>query len=796
MRNFIACLLSLFVWVTLARAETLNWNYPAGNVNVLAGSSTTTVNTVSITSSGVATGSFAANSLQIMPTTSSNGSSTGIVNMTMDANTDNSSAFQTFTVRFSEPVYNVSFTVLDIDGGPSYAGLWNDVVDFSSDNGFPSATITNASWVAYNAATGRATAISNQNAVSGSANQAYGNIRLTFVGPITTFSVRHYSAAVDDPGTGANETNAAGQVIFIDDVTFTRSPRLAIQKTSNGGVGTFNFSNSNGFTFSAPTTYAYGVTTTSVTTAVAGTPVTGSSNILGYTNVATTITETGPAGWLITSSPVVCTDSNSATSGNPASFNATVSGAAVTLAATNVRPGAVITCSIVNGKRPTLQIVKQSVGNTGSFDFISSNFSGTVSVNTGTANPQSSAVQTLTTASVATTVTETVPAGWTLASATCTGMGAGGTATLVGNVLTLNAAATAATANIVCTFTNNKTPIVRVQKITTGGFGGTFTFTSGNLATTPSGITTTLANTATPSSPAPINYVSVTGNNVTLAESISLAWISSGVTCSDGNAAVTGNPTPVATSTTANVTISGARVVNGADITCVFTNAAAAPQLTVSKSASPASVTAAGQTVTYTITVQNSGNVALTSIAISDPLGSVTCSSSGTNVIASLAPAASQNCSLTYVATQSDFDTNGGGDGDIDNTASAASTYNGNAVSGNGSAAVGLMLNPAFVIEKSASPMVNVAAGSTVTYNYRVRNTGNTTVTGVTVADAHNGYGTSPVPGNEVMLNDAAPLSDSTDSGANGVWDSLRPGDEIVFTASYIVKQKDIDLHQ
>jgi hypothetical protein len=55
---------------------------------------------------------------------------------------------------------------------------------------------------------------------------------------------------------------------------------------------------------------------------------------------------------------------------------------------------------------------------------------------------------------VATTITAAASAGFDLIGATCTGLGAGGTATLAGNVLTLSAAATAAGANIACTFTS------------------------------------------------------------------------------------------------------------------------------------------------------------------------------------------------------------------------------------------------------------------------------------------------------------------------------------------------------
>lgn len=43
------------------------------------------------------------------------------------------------------------------------------------------------------------------------------------------------------------------------------------------------------------------------------------------------------------------------------------------------------------------------------------------------------------------------------------------------------------------------------------------------------------------------------------------------------------------------------------------------------------------------------------------------------------------------------------------------------------------------------------------------------------------------------MFADVAPPGDSTDSIANGSWDSLAPGDEIEFTAAYTFVQGDID---
>jgi len=75
----------------------------------------------------------------------------------------------------------------------------------------------------------------------------------------------------------------------------------------------------------------------------------------------------------------------------------------------------------------------------------------------------------------------------------------------------------------------------------------------------------------------------------------------------------------------------------------------------------------AGEVITYNVVVTNSGNETLTNVVVNDPL-------TGLNeTIASLAPGATQSFTTTYTVQQSDIDNNGGGDGDIDNTATAAS---------------------------------------------------------------------------------------------------------------------------
>ena len=106
-------------------------------------------------------------------------------------------------------------------------------------------------------------------------------------------------------------------------------------------------------------------------------------------------------------------------------------------------------------------------------------------------------------------------------------------------------------------------------------------------------------------------------------------------------------------------------------------------------------------------------------------------------------------------------------------------------------------LIPAMTVVKSANTAGPVSAGTVITYTFKVKNTGNTTITSVTLADTFNGNGTPPAPANEVLSLDAAPSGDSSNGTPNdGNWAVLGPGDEATFTAAYTVTQADIDLLQ
>ncbi|MEZ5870931.1 MAG: hypothetical protein R3D32_03620 [Nitratireductor sp.] len=223
-----------------------------------------------------------------------------------------------------------------------------------------------------------------------------------------------------------------------------------------------------------------------------------------------------------------------------------------------------------------------------------------------------------------------------------------------------------------------------------------------------------------------------------------------------------------------------------------------APAITVTKSANVGAVNNAGDVITYSVLVANSGNTTVTGITVSDGLVTLVCPTSGTATIATLAPSASETCTGSYTVPQSVFDNNGGGDGDIDNTATANGTGAGGSgpVSASSSVAVTLNLNPSISLTKVADDDTLVNAGQVITYTYTVTNNGNQTLTNVNVADTHKG-----VPGALVPAFSSFTINNG-DGGGNFSTNSgntltvLYPGDQAVFTATYTVLQDDVDYLQ
>ncbi|MEX2624382.1 MAG: hypothetical protein WD651_11720 [Acidimicrobiia bacterium] len=135
-----------------------------------------------------------------------------------------------------------------------------------------------------------------------------------------------------------------------------------------------------------------------------------------------------------------------------------------------------------------------------------------------------------------------------------------------------------------------------------------------------------------------------------------------------------------------------------------------------------------GDEIDYAFTVTNTGNVTLTEVAVSDSLGiTVTCDD------ATLAPDASTDCDATYTITQADID-----DGQVANTATAtAEGPQGQDASNIASDTVLLPQVATLELEKSAAPTTYNTVGQTISYSFLVTNTGNVTLTNLSVIDSH-----------------------------------------------------------
>ena len=141
----------------------------------------------------------------------------------------------------------------------------------------------------------------------------------------------------------------------------------------------------------------------------------------------------------------------------------------------------------------------------------------------------------------------------------------------------------------------------------------------------------------------------------------------------------------------------------------------------------------AGDIVEFIIELENTGNQTLTNVSINDPLLGIN------RVIGQLAPGETQNLVGRYRLTQADIDSNGGGDGDIDNTVEVTTDQTGLSKD---FVEVKVEQNPDIKIEKrvieqdvSGDGTLN-NAGEKVVYEVIVTNTGNQTLTNVSIQDS------------------------------------------------------------
>ena len=223
---------------------------------------------------------------------------------------------------------------------------------------------------------------------------------------------------------------------------------------------------------------------------------------------------------------------------------------------------------------------------------------------------------------------------------------------------------------------------------------------------------------------------------------------------------------PVGTTPLTNaVVVAGSNCATGStDAACSTTTTVTvdpAPALSLVKSTTTASFTAAGDTIDYTYTLKNTGNVTLTNFSVSDNKVTVDCSAAA----ASLAPGASTTCIATYTVTAGDVTA-----GSVTNIATGHALYNDKTYDSNeDSVTVKLAAGPGLSLVKSTTTADFSAAGDTIAYKYVLKNIGNVTLSGpFTVTD------------NKVAV-------DCTAAAA-----SLAPGASTTCTATYTVTAGDV----
>ncbi len=202
--------------------------------------------------------------------------------------------------------------------------------------------------------------------------------------------------------------------------------------------------------------------------------------------------------------------------------------------------------------------------------------------------------------------------------------------------------------------------------------------------------------------------------------------------------------------------------------------------LKITKSADTSALSdpiAAGDQITYTVTAENPGLLGLTNVTVADSIiadADMSLISGDTNNDGILGANEIWQWQGTYQVQQSDIDTNGGGDADIDNTVTV-STNELPAVSD--SVAVPVSQRPALTVTKAVD-QPSVAIPSTLTYTIAVTNTGNQTLTGITPTDT---------------LPDGTTATLTGPAGDTGQPAQLSPGESWEFTTSYTATQTDID---
>ncbi|WP_029986304.1 PKD-like domain-containing protein, partial [Pedobacter jeongneungensis] len=158
--------------------------------------------------------------------------------------------------------------------------------------------------------------------------------------------------------------------------------------------------------------------------------------------------------------------------------------------------------------------------------------------------------------------------------------------------------------------------------------------------------------------------------------------------------------------------------------------------VSITKSANVSSVNQAGNVITYTVTVANTGNANQNGVVVSDPLlgGNLSNPVKTGNADNILEKGESWAYTGTYTVLQADLNNNGNptnNSGKINNTASVKTTELPTAKTA--TADVNIVLSPSVALVKTGTLNIN---GNTISYLFTVKNTGNVTLSNLAITDS------------------------------------------------------------
>ncbi len=246
---------------------------------------------------------------------------------------------------------------------------------------------------------------------------------------------------------------------------------------------------------------------------------------------------------------------------------------------------------------------------------------------------------------------------------------------------------------------------------------------------------------------------------------------------------------------------------------------ASAPGLTVAKTVQVSPTIAAGadatisdanDTITYSYAIQNTGNVTLTNVSPVDTgpqfngvSGTGTLAAFSPVSVATLAPGATANFTVVYTMSQLDVLRAAGLTNGVTNVASATGTTPGSTTYNSPDspqAETTIPSGPKLQVVKTvtAGPTGGTAdLGETVTYRYRVTNTGNVVMANVAIDDVHEGTALPAGSASGETFVSNGPLGAvpaTTDNNATaGIWGTLQPGAVIDFFYTHTVTQTEIN---